>query len=61
MAKKNTMIRVEFIERDKIREIGDLLWNMRTVSYADIGGLKAYRSNDYQKNIELYAFGFVFF
>ena len=55
MAKKNTMIRVEFIERDKIREIGDLLWNMLTVSYADIGGLKAYRSKEHFLSMAKYA------
>ena len=55
MAKKSTMIRVEFIERDKIREIGDLLWNMQTVSYADIGGLKAYRSKEHFLSMAKYA------
>ena len=44
---KNTMIRVEFMEGEQIRKIGDLLWDMLTASYADIGGLKAYRSKEH--------------
>lgn len=44
--KDDNGLRLEFIEKDDILKISNILWNMLVMSYENIGGIKTYRSMD---------------
>lgn len=48
-------IKIEFIGRDQIRKLGDVLWDMLVLSYENIGGLKTYRSKEHFLSMAKYA------
>ena len=48
-------LRIEFIGRNDILKIVDILWNMLTLSYEKIGGLKTYRDKDHFISMVRYA------
>ena len=48
-------IKIEFIGRERIKQYSELLWNMLTDSYANIGGLKTYRSREHFNSMAKYA------
>ncbi|MBP5642858.1 MAG: hypothetical protein J6X10_01305 [Bacteroidales bacterium] len=51
----NNGINVEFIERDKILSIIDTIWELLSISYENIGGLKTYKSKNQFAKIVKYA------
>lgn len=48
-------ITVEFIERDKILSFIDVIWELLSISYENIGGLKTYKSKNQFAKIVKYA------
>ncbi|MCR5026719.1 MAG: hypothetical protein K6A34_04700 [Methanobrevibacter sp.] len=51
----NNGINVEFIERDKILSVIDIIWELLSMSYENIGGLKTYKSKNQFAKIVKYA------
>lgn len=51
----NNGINVEFIGRDKILSIIDIIWDLLSISYENIGGLKTYKSKNQFAKIVKYA------
>lgn len=51
----NNGINVEFIGRDKILSIIDIIWDLLSISYENIGGLKTYKSKNQFAKIAKYA------